>query len=536
MNGFKPYPKYKDSGVEWLGQVPEGWEVKRIKYAITRGSDGIKIGPFGSALKDKTLQVGPYKIYNQANLINTFDVNRHFIDKDTFDELHSYEIKQYDVLLSMMGTIGKCKIMPPGIQRGIMDSHLIKLRLNDNVLPKFFEYFYDKDNSVIVISQLECRSIGTTMNGLNSEIVKNIFILIPQLSEQQAIAAFLDQATAHIDTVISKQQRLIELLQEKRKALISHVVTKGLNPNAPMKDSGVEWLGNIPSHWDLRRTKYLFSIKKRIVGTLGFDVLSITQQGVQVKDIEASTGQFSMDYSKYQLVERGDFAMNHMDLLTGFVDISNYDGVTSPDYRVFSLLDKPQNSPLYFLYIFQNGYFNKIFYALGQGVSLFGRWRLPAEQFNNFILPVPPKNEQKAIVDYLEDELSKISALIDKAQRAIALSKEYRAALISAAVTGKICVTKPQATAKPLTKSREYFQKVVLAAEITAQLHQEPTFGRVKLQKILYLSEYHAQLPFQYSEYQRYAAGPHDPKVLYSIEAQMKKQKLRIKEDMAATA
>ena len=133
------------------------------------------------------------------------------------------------------------------------------------------------------------------------------------------------------------------------------------------KDSGVEWLGEVPSDWDVRRIRFLFQIKKRIAGAEGYDVLSITQQGIKIKDLESNDGQLSMDYSKYQFVEVGDFAMNHMDLLTGYVDVSKFNGVTSPDYRVFSLRDQNVCNDRYFLYIFQNGYKQRIFYPFGQG-------------------------------------------------------------------------------------------------------------------------------------------------------------------------
>ena len=159
------------------------------------------------------------------------------------------------------------------------------------------------------------------------------------------------------------------------------------------KDSGEAWLGLIPSHWATRRTRRLCEIKKRIVGELGFDVLSITQTGTKVRDTESNDGQVSMDYSKYQLVEPGDFAMNHMDLLTGFVDISTQRGVTSPDYRVFSLRDENVSNARYMLHAFQNGYINRIFYAFGQGSSQFGRWRMPTDQFNELTLPLPPLQE-----------------------------------------------------------------------------------------------------------------------------------------------
>lgn len=201
------------------------------------------------------------------------------------------------------------------------------------------------------------------------------------------------------------------------------------------RDSGVKWLGAVPEHWDTRRIRFLFQIKKRIAGAEGYDVLSITQQGIKVKDIESNDGQLAMDYSKYQFVEIGDFAMNHMDLLTGYVDISNSFGVTSPDYRVFSIKDSHANNDRYFLYVFQNAYKQKIFYAFGQGASHLGRWRLPTEQFRDFVLPLPSLREQSAIASFLGGEIEKIDALTEEQQRLIELLKENRQAVISQAVT-----------------------------------------------------------------------------------------------------
>lgn len=209
----------------------------------------------------------------------------------------------------------------------------------------------------------------------------------------------------------------------------------GLNPYPKYKDSGIEWLGEVPKHWNLQKLRYLFNIKKNIAGKEGYDVLSITQQGIKIKDVESNEGQLALDYTKYQLVEIGDFAMNHMDLLTGYVDISQYRGVTSPDYRVFSLREESDSAPKYFLYLLQLCYQYKLFYHLGQGVSGFGRWRLPKEEFNNYIFPLPLPEEQKAIVSFLEPEASIIDALIAKKQRQIELLQEKRTVLISHAVT-----------------------------------------------------------------------------------------------------
>ncbi len=201
------------------------------------------------------------------------------------------------------------------------------------------------------------------------------------------------------------------------------------------KPSGVEWLGDVPEYWKIKRLRYIFIIKKNIAGTEGYDVLSITQQGIKIKDIESNDGQLASDYSKYQLVDIGDFAMNHMDLLTGYVDIALYQGVTSPDYRVFSLQNGSLYNPKYYLYLLQLCYQYKLFYHLGQGVSGFGRWRLPREQFNNFLFPFPSLQEQEAITAFLDRETSRIDSLLSKKQRLLELLKEKRTALISRVVT-----------------------------------------------------------------------------------------------------
>ena len=201
-----------------------------------------------------------------------------------------------------------------------------------------------------------------------------------------------------------------------------------------MKDSGIEWLGKIPNDWYTIRAKYAFKIKKEIAGELGHTVLSVTQRGIKPKDM-SEKGQFSLDYSKYQLVDSGDFIMNHMDLLTGWVDISNMNGVTSPDYRVFQSSNPEQYYPDFYRYVFQTCYQQRIFYGFGQGVSGFGRWRLPAETFLNFYLPVPPYETQFAIASYLDAQCTKIDEIIAQAKASIENYKQWKASIIYEAVT-----------------------------------------------------------------------------------------------------
>tara|TARA_R110002033_G_scaffold15074_1_gene43221 strand:+ start:470 stop:1795 length:1326 start_codon:yes stop_codon:yes gene_type:complete len=201
------------------------------------------------------------------------------------------------------------------------------------------------------------------------------------------------------------------------------------------KDSGVPWLGNVPTGWTVGRIKDLFEIRKRIAGELGHDVLSITQTGLRVKDVEGNEGQQAMDYSKYQKVLPGEFAMNHMDLLTGWIDIATQAGVTSPDYRVFGARNPEAVDADYFLRVFQMAYSARQFYPFGQGSSQLGRWRLPKDEFYAFPAPIPSLDEQKQIRLFLDRETGKIDALVAAQERLIALLKEKRQAVISHAVT-----------------------------------------------------------------------------------------------------
>lgn len=205
--------------------------------------------------------------------------------------------------------------------------------------------------------------------------------------------------------------------------------------NIPMKNSNVPWIGEIPEEWEVIQFRRLFVIRKIIAGKLGYDVLSVTQSGIKIKDITKNEGQLAQDYSKYQLVHPNDFVMNHMDLLTGYIDCSKYNGVTSPDYRVFRDKMTYKISLSYYLYIFQLAYITKIFYQLGQGVSDRGRWRLPAGQLLLFDLPLPRYDEQKKIADYLDKVCGEIDDMIALQEKMIEELKAYKQSVITEAVT-----------------------------------------------------------------------------------------------------
>ncbi|MBQ9092845.1 MAG: restriction endonuclease subunit S [Prevotella sp.] len=183
------------------------------------------------------------------------------------------------------------------------------------------------------------------------------------------------------------------------------------------KDTCGEWMGVIPNHWDIKQFRRIFLIKKDLANCLGYNVLSVTQKGLKVKDIESNEGQIASDYSKYQIVCPGDYVMNSMDLLTGYVDCSTQKGVTSPDYKTFRTRRKVIIDKSFYLFIFQLCYKARIFYNLGRGVSNKGRWRLPSDNLNRFLLPIPPLREQLVISDYLKVKTSKIEQYVAQRER-----------------------------------------------------------------------------------------------------------------------
>jgi type I restriction enzyme, S subunit len=417
---FPKYEVYKESGVEWLGEVPEQWETSKLKFLCK-------------------IQTG------DKDTVDSIDDGQYpfFVRSQTIERINSFSHNCEAVLTAGDGA-GVGKVFH--YIQGAFDFHQRVYMLNNfqKVLGQFV-FHYLKENFYKVALAGEAKS---TVDSLRMPTFLNFIFTVPTLHEQTQIIKFIDRETARIDALIAEQQRLIELLKEKRQAVISHAVTKGIDRTVPMKDSGVEWLGEVPEHWGVLQIRRLFCIKKIIAGKLGYDVLSITQKGIKKKDIDSGDGQLASDYSKYQLVEPGDFAMNQMDLLTGYVDISKFYGVTSPDYRVFKL-ENPAQNPEFFLRIFQNAYHQKLFFPLGQGAAHLGRWRLPTEAFNCFWLTVPPLEEQSLISIFIRTELSKFDALLDEATKNVSLLMERRSALISAAVTGKIDVRNWQPSPEP---------------------------------------------------------------------------------------
>lgn len=270
--------------------------------------------------------------------------------------------------------------------------------------------------------------------------MKSILLPVPPRKEQDQIVRFLDWKVSSINKLIGVNQKQIECLNEKLLTVVNDLLTHGVKQNRAYMKTNMDWASEIPLEWEISRVRNHFEILKRIAGSEGFDVFSVTQQGLKVRNINLYEGQLAANYSGYQFVYPGEFAMNHMDLLTGGVGIADHLGVTSPDYRVFRLFDEERCYAAYYLKIFQLCYRRHAFYRFGRGAANVGRWRLPASAFKNFEIPLPPYDEQIEIVRAIEIEEHKIKTVIDCLQQEIDVLKEFKKRLIADVVTGKIDV------------------------------------------------------------------------------------------------
>lgn len=418
--------KMKDSGIEWIGKIPSNYQLIPLKYMAKYNSE---------TLTESTALNYEFDYVDIGSVTYGKGIERyqHMQFKDAPSRARRI-VKKKDVILSTVRTYLRATASIPDNEYPIIVSTgFLTLTANSNIIPDYLKYAIQYDG---FISEVENRSVGISYPAINSSDAVKIKIIVPPMDEQEQIANFLDKKCAEIDAISTDIQSQINILEDYKKSVIFTSLTKGLNgERVKVTDSGV-W-ETIPKSWELKNIKYVFEIVKRIAGKEGYDILSVTQKGLKVKDISNNEGQIAESYSGYQFVYPTDYVMNHMDLLTGWVDCSTMFGVTSPDYRVFRLQDKKKNNLDYFKYLMQCCYMNRIFYSLGQGVSNLGRWRLQTSTFLNFKIPVPPFEEQNQIAKYLEKKCMEIDAVFSEKQKQLETLEQYKKSLIYEYVTGK---------------------------------------------------------------------------------------------------
>ena len=443
---FRPYPAYKDSGVEWLGEVPAHWAVYPLRRRLFREAGSIKIGPFGSDLKLEFMVQEGFKVYGQEHAISRdFSRGSKYVDEPKFTELAACEIRPRDLVVTMMGSSGRCAVVPEDIERGIMDSHLLRLRLPDSELdPSFLALLIDRAD--YIRDQIQAAGKGAIMHGLNSSIVKGIVMAVPPTAEQPVILDFLDHETAKIDGLVARKERLIELLQEKRTALITRAATRGLDPNVPMKNSGVEWLGEIPAHWRVGKLKH--ACERVFVGIAEAATFAYVDEGVPMlrsTDVRANRVR-TEDIRCIDIAFADRLASKQLrtdDIITVRTGNAGVSAVVPPAYdggQCFTLVvSRPTkvNDSRYFCYWLNARPGQEQFRVEGLGTA---QVNISVPIVQNAVVCIPPREEQVQIANWIEQEVTRWNCLMDRISRAIDHLREFRTALISAAVTGKIDV------------------------------------------------------------------------------------------------
>ena len=416
-----PYPEYKDSGVEWVGTIPSHWQVAPLITVAT------EVEERNFDLKNKNLLSLSYG----RIIIKDIDSNDGLLP----ESFESYQVlKPNDIVLRLTDLQNDKRSLRTALCRhsGIITSAYLGLR----PVPGFSLYLSQLLHSYDITKVFYSLGGGLRQT-IKFDDVRRLPILIPPSHEQATIAAFLDQEAGKIDALVAEQERLIALLKEKRQAVISQAVTKGLNPNAPMKDSGIEWLGQVPAHWETRKVSHLFRAGKGKNGQMLTKEFGAVNEGPypvysgQTEDegVMGTWYEFEFDFGEIGVLfctTVGARAM-HLKQLYGRFSLSQNCMIVWPtDSRCITR---------FFFYHFQ-----PLFQWERSLIPDHMQPSFRMEDLYSFSIGVPPITEQKEIVEFLDSETQKIDTLITEATQAITLLRERRAALISAAVTGKIDV------------------------------------------------------------------------------------------------
>ena len=442
---FRRYPAYEDSGVEWLGEIPAHWEVKPFKALLVRNDSGV----WG----EDSASEGTIVLRSTEQSINgEWSIDTPAIRMLTAREAAQAQLEIGDLVVTKSSGshlhIGKTSIVDESIAelRCGFSNFMQRLRVDCQHEARFFWYLM---NAPVAREQLVFLSSTTTgLGNLNASIMGAIRVAAAPLIEQRATAAFLDRETTRIDGLVERKERLIALLQEKRTSLITRTVTRGLDPDVPMKDSGVEWLGEIPAHWDVKRTKFAATLRSGHTPSRQnpeywkdctipwFGLADVWQiRDGQVEYVQATAEKISeigLANSAARLLPKGTVILSRT-ASVGFSAVLGVDMATTQDF--VNWVCGPSLRPEYLLYVFRA--MGPEFRRLTMGST---HQTIYMPDVGGFSTPVPPVPEQDEIVAFIRKETAAIDALTVKVRRAIDLLKEFRTALISAAVTGKIDV------------------------------------------------------------------------------------------------
>ena len=421
----------KNSGIPWIGEIPEGWKVERTKNVLECGKE----------------IVGAQSANTQLLSLTTKGIRRVEMGSTSGKVPDSYDTYQVVHPGNMVFCLFDldCSAVFSGVSQydGMISPAYKVTTLLNNHCPKFYGYWFDYifDGRKYMFLSKNIRY------SLTYDEFAALGIVSPPYAEQQAIADFLDKKCAEIDQMVALQEKFIEELKAYKQSLITETVTKGLNPNAPMKDSHQQWLGAIPRNWGLRPIKYIFShrreknepikSKKRLSLSIGTGITLYSEKTTNLD-------RFKDEFTQYQLAYPNDIVLNCMNMIVGAVGRSEYFGCVSPVYYV--IYPTYNDNSYYYAYLLNTPIIRGVYHALGQGIYAIERGegrvntcrlKVPYEDFSRIEIPVPPIDEQQKIADFLYKKCKEIDALILVKQQKANELKEYKKSIIYEYVTGK---------------------------------------------------------------------------------------------------
>ncbi len=417
---MKQYQSYKEANTFWLSEIPSHWQMTKIKYLFSeRTEKGYPNEPLLAATQN--MGVVPKNIYGQRTV-------------EASKDLHLLKLVRVDdfviSLRSFQGGIEKA------YYQGII-SPAYTILIPNGISGKYFKHL---GKSAVFLQLLKSCVTGIREGqNIDYQVLKNQKIPLPTLEEQEKIGYFLDWKISKTNHLINIKKKELKELDALKRSIASNAVTRGLNPDAPMKFSGVKWLGDIPEHWEIRKLREILrpvSVKNRP----DLPLLSVVrEQGVIVRDVEDKESNHNFipdDLSGYKVVRKGQFAMNKMKAWQGSYGVSDYTGIVSPAYFIF---DVAFDNLEYFHFAIRSKVYVNFFAQASDGIRV-GQWDLKMNKMKEIPFIIPPAEEQIAIVKYVREAVQKYDEAIAKLSEQIAVLEEYKAKLISDVVTGKVDV------------------------------------------------------------------------------------------------
>ena len=423
---MEKYPACKDSGIKWIGEIPVNWEDMKLKHFCTCNDSSL------TEKEDENLQI-EYVEIGDVDLVNGINNTQFYKFAETPSRARRITHKD-DVIISTVRTY--LKAIAHVDRDGLIVSTGFAVLRPKNINSKFMSFALTESHFIDSIISM---SLGVNYPAITPTKLLSIKLPIPPLPEQQSIVTFLEKETANIDAYIKQREQEINTLNELKQAEIAEVVTKGINPDAPMKDSGIPWVGQIPEHWECKRIGSTYVENKNINSDLGCsDAYKFNYGSLVRKDEDVKLEEVADVYSKYTVISKNDIIINGLnlnyDFVTQRVAIVEQKGIITSAY--VAITPREDVNSEYFSYLFKSMDAKKLFNGMGTGIRLtLGFGELKKQQ-----IPIPPKDEQDLIVKNIKAKTSKIEEYITALKSEIAQMQEYKQRLISDVVTGKMKV------------------------------------------------------------------------------------------------